>query len=204
MTGFVRTRTASLLAGSVGVLTLAATLSACGSASTTTGSGVGTVALGGSMSAGAAPSAAPGSPAGPSPTAAASSAAPSPQPSGSASQSGVVTRPSGVVGAVQTPKAQVGSAPVGIKLTAFDTAVAGQDGRTLFVGLESMGGACGQYSVVLRQSSSDVQVGLVHLPSTGRMCPQFVGPLNIEVQLSAPLAGRTVVDLANGQRLNVG
>ena len=44
----------------------------------------------------------------------------------------------------------------------------------------------------------------MHLPSGGHICPQFVSALRVAVSLSAPLAGRPVVDLANGQSLNVG
>jgi hypothetical protein len=70
---------------------------------------------------------------------------------------------------------------------------------TLYVGVESQGGACGQYDVVLEQTSTTVSVGLVHLASGGRVCPMYVTHMLIPAKLSSPLAGRTVVDLENGQ-----
>ena len=71
-------------------------------------------------------------------------------------QSTSTTSPVGI-GAVATPKQQLSAVPAGEKLTAFTTASASADGRTLYVELESMGGACGQYDVVLQQSSTTVR-----------------------------------------------
>jgi hypothetical protein len=195
MNGSVRPRTATLLATGFGALALATALSACGPSTSATGSGGATVPVTVNSSAAASMPAAPSGTAGPTGSATGVTAsAPSSAPS-----------PTSVVGGItSTPKQQLSAVPPGAKLTPFLSASAGSDGRTLEVELESMGGACGEYDVVLQQSSTAVQVGLVHLPASGHICPMYVGPLRIAVQLSAPLAGRPVVDLANGQRLNVG
>lgn len=192
MTGSVRPRTASLLAGCVGALALTAVLSACASSATTTGAGGG----------GSAPVTVN------SPSAAASTSAPaslpnSPASGTTASARSTASTPAGG-GTVTTPKQVLAAAPAGTKLTSFDGATASADGRTVYVQLESMGGACGQYDVVLQQSASAVKVGLVHLTSGGHVCPQFVGPMRIAVALAAPIASRPLVDLADGQSLNVG
>lgn len=179
MTGSVRPRKASLLAGCVGALALAASLSACGSNSATISQG----GPGAPSSAAATPSAA-GTPT--------SSVAPS------------ATTPPGTAGAVTAPQHVLTAAPAGTALVPFLSVTTSADGRTVYAQLESMGGACGHYDVVLQQSSTSVGVGLVHLSAGTRMCPQFIGPLRVAVPLDAPLAGRAVVDLANGQRLNVG
>jgi hypothetical protein len=100
---------------------------------------------------------------------------------------------------VVTPQAQVPTTPSGGKLTAFLSAAHSSNGRVLYLGIESQGGACGQYDVVLQQSGGSVSVGLVHLSADGRICPMYVTRMLVEAQLSAPLDGRRVIDLANGQ-----
>lgn len=191
MTGSVRPRTVSLLAGCAGALALTAVLSACASSDTTTGAGGG----GSAPVTVNSPSAAASAPA--SPTS-------SPAPGTSTSARSTASTAAGGGGTVTTPKQVLAAAPAGTKLTSFDGATASADGRTVYVELESMGGACGQYDVVLQQSSTAVKVGLVHLTSGGHMCPQFVGPMRIAVALAAPISSRPVVDLADGQSLNVG
>jgi len=104
-------------------------------------------------------------------------------------------------GIVVTPQAQVSTTPTG-KLTGFTTAAHSGDGLTLYLGIESQGGACGQYDVVLQQTRSSVSVGLVHLSSGGRMCPMYVTHMLVQAKLAAPLDGRRVIDLANGQTVN--
>ncbi|WP_157436556.1 hypothetical protein [Actinospica robiniae] len=197
MTGSVRPRTASLLVGAAGALALTAALGGCASSETTpTGSGVGTVAV--TVNSPSAASSAPSAPA--SPTSASSAPASVASPSAHAP----TTTSAGGGGSMATPKQVLSAAPAGAKLVSFDDATASSDGRTLYVELESMGGACGQYDVVLQQSASAVKVGLVHLSSGGHVCPQFVGPMRIAVALAAPLSGRPVVDLSDGQSLKVG
>ncbi len=98
-----------------------------------------------------------------------------------------------------SPQAQVPTAPTGNKLIPFDSAAHSADGRTIYLGLESEGGACGQYDVVLQQTGTTVSAGLAHLSSGGHVCPMYVAHMLVEVKLSAPLDGRRVIDLANGQ-----
>jgi hypothetical protein len=102
-------------------------------------------------------------------------------------------------GVVLTPEAQVSTTPSTSKFTDFTSAEHSADGRTLYLGIESQGGACGQYDVVLQQSGTTVSVGLVHLPSGGRICPMYVTRMLVQAKLSSPLELRRVVDLANGQ-----
>lgn len=193
MTGSVRPRTASLLLCGTAALALAATLSGCGSSAKQVG-GAQQVPVSTPASASAAPSSASAGPSG-----GAGHASPPAQ------SSATIPAASGSGGTAHTPEAVLAALPAGAKYTAFESATASSDGRTLFVGLESMGGACGQYDVVLHQSGASVEVGLVHMaPKQHVMCPQYVGPMRIAVSLSAPLAGRPVIDLANGQSLNVG
>ena len=132
-----------------------------------------------------------------SPSASASASSSAPAGAGSTTTSGTATSPS-VGGVVVSPKAQVSSTPT-TKLTAFTSAAHSLDGRTLYLGIESQGGACGQYEVVLQQSGTTVGVGLVHLPAGGRVCPMYVTHMLVEAKLSAPLERRRVIDLANGQ-----
>ncbi len=192
MTGFARSRTVSLLVGGLSAATLLAALGGCASSTTSAGAG-GSASVAVRTSA-AAPTS--------STAAAGASSSASTQSGSSASASSTATVAGS--GTVATPKQQLSAVPAGEKLTGFDSVTASADGRTLYVQLESMGGACGQYDVVLQQSSAQIGVGLVHLTSGGHVCPQFVGPLRVSVALSAPLAGRTVLDLANDQSLNVG
>lgn len=108
------------------------------------------------------------------------------------------TMPINPGGVIQMPKAQLSTMPAG-QLTPFDSVSQSADGRTLYMGLESMGGACGQYDVVLKESSATVDLGLVHLPPGRVMCPMYEAHILVEAKLTAPLGSRDVVDLANGQ-----
>jgi hypothetical protein len=61
-------------------------------------------------------------------------------------------------------------------------------------------GACGRYTVVLQESSTQVAVGLAHLPvKVGVMCPMLVRIASFPAHLSAPLGSRTIIDLATGK-----
>jgi hypothetical protein len=104
---------------------------------------------------------------------------------------------------VITPQAQLSAVPAGAKLRPFETATGSSNGTTLYLGLLSQGGACGRYDVVLEQNASSVSVGLVQLPSGGRVCPMFMGHMNVAAKLSAPLGNRPVLDLATGQNVPV-
>lgn len=102
-------------------------------------------------------------------------------------------------GVMTSPKAQLSAVPAGAKLVAFDSASRSKDSMTLYLGIESQGGACGQYDVVLQQNGGTVRAGLVHLPATSRVCPMYVAHMLIAAKLSAPLSDGSVVDLANNQ-----
>lgn len=176
-------RTASLLAaGAVGALLLAGA-TACTSTSKSV-----SVSSGGTYS--GSPTATSASPS------TSSSAAASSSPSAGGTTTGTT---SGLGAPAITPNAQLSSSTAGTKYTEFDSASHTADGRTLYLGIESQGGACGKYDVVLQQSGSTVSVGLVHLSSAGHMCPMYVTHMLVRATLAAPLDSRKVVDLANGQ-----
>jgi hypothetical protein len=184
---------ALLGAGGLGVLVVA-TAAACASTPTTAGAGgTGSAPVVVSSSAAAAPSASPSQ----------STAPVTPSAPGAGGTAGGPSSSKPAIpsagGIIINPRAQVTAIPAGGKLTAFDSAAHSQDGRTLYLGLESMGGACGQYEVVLQQNSAKVSVGLVLLPSGGKVCPMYVAHMLVAAKLSAPLGDRSVVDLANGQ-----
>jgi hypothetical protein len=201
-----RTIGSLLAAGAVGALVLAGA-SACGS-STTTASSSDTsqvpvaTASSASPTTGASGAASPGAASSPSagattPTSAATAPAASASASAGATGSNHPMIP-GPGGVVLTPKAQLTTVPSG-KLVQFTSAQHSEDGRTLYLGIESQGGACGQYDVVVQQTGSSVSVGLVQLPSGGRVCPMYVTHMLVTAKLSAPLERRRVIDLANGQ-----
>jgi hypothetical protein len=53
---------------------------------------------------------------------------------------------------------------------------------------------------VVQESSSQVAVGLAHLPvKVGIMCPMLVRIADFPAHLSAPLGNRPVTDLATGK-----
>ena len=188
-------RTASLLAaGAVGALVLAGA-TACAS----TGKSV-SVSSGGSYSGSA--SATSASPSASAPTSASATSsgaatAPATGSSGSGTNTGTSTvNPGGII---VSPNDQLTTAPAGTKYVLFDSAAHSKDGRTLYLGIESQGGACGKYDVVVQQSSGSVSVGLVHVSAGTQMCPMYVAHMLVVAKLSAPLDGRRVIDLANGQ-----
>jgi hypothetical protein len=190
-----------LTAGTIGALLLAGAAACASSTTTATSSDSSSVPVGTVSSPAASATASASASASPS-GAASNSGAGSPSPS---TPAGTVTttRSSPVIpgpgGVVVTPQAQVSTTPSGGKLTAFTSAAHSADGRTLYLGIESQGGACGQYEVVLQQTGQSVSVGLVHLSSGGRICPMYVAHMLVEAKLSAPLERRRVIDLANGQ-----
>ena len=192
-----RRRIGSLLtAGTIGALLLAGA-AACASTITTTATSSDSSSI--PVSAGSSPAASSSASGNTSASAPASSAASS----SAAASAGATTSDQPIIpsvgGLVVTPQAQVPTTPSNAKFTAFTSAAHSSDGRTLYLGIESQGGACGQYDVVLQQSGSTVEVGLVHLPSGGRVCPMYVAHTLVTATLSAPLERRRVIDLANGQ-----
>lgn len=197
-----RTIGSLLTAGAVGVLVLAGA-SACASTDKTASSSdtssvpIATTSYAAATASGTAPGTSLGGKTA-SPTATAPASVPA-SASASATSSSVdhpiIPGPGGIV---VTPQAQLTKVPSGV-LTPFSAAEHSADGRTLYLSIESEGGACGQYDVVLQQTSSSVSVGLEHLSSGGRVCPMYVAHMLVEAQLSTPLDGRRVIDLANGQ-----
>jgi hypothetical protein len=186
-----RTLGSALGAAALGAL-LVATAAGCASSTKSTGaSGSGSARVVTSTSAGA-----PSASASTSPSSAGSSAAGTGGASASASNHPLIPSSGGIT---MTPKAQLSAVPAGGKLVAFDSASRSKDGMTLYLGIESQGGACGQFDVVLQQNGGTVHAGLVHLPSTSRVCPMYVAHMLIAAKLSAPLSGGSVVDLANNQ-----
>ncbi|HEY3870106.1 MAG TPA: hypothetical protein VGM10_17210 [Actinocrinis sp.] len=166
--------------------------------------------------AGAAPSSGTGSSASATATgtsASATASASSPAPSAGSSTSGGAApgasssvNPGGpMIGLpVMAPEAQVDQLPAGATYIAFGDASRSANGMTLYLNFEAAGGACGKYDAVAQQTSTTVSVGIAHLPRpSGVMCPMFVTITNLEVQLSAPLGSRTVIDLADGQAVPV-
>lgn len=184
--------------GAVGLgALLVATAAGCASSAKSTGASgsssvqvVTTSASAGSPSASASTSASPSSAAGSAPAEGGATT------STGASNHPIIPSSGGIV---TTPKAQLSAVPAGAKLVAFDSASRSKDGMTLYLGIESQGGACGQYDVVLQQNGGTVRAGLVHLPATSRVCPMYMGHLLVAAKLSAPLSGGSVVDLANNQ-----
>lgn len=190
-----RRRIGSLLtAGTIGALLLAGATACASSATTASSSGSSTVpvAAGSSPAAGTASGSASASASG-------SAAASSPASAGGGSTASNAPMIPSTGGIVVTPQAQVTAPPSATKLVAFESAAHSADGRTLYLGIESQGGACGQYDVVVQQTGSTVSLGLVHLAAGSRICPMYVTRMLVEGKLSAPLDGRRVIDLANGQ-----
>jgi hypothetical protein len=166
------------------VAALALALAGCASRSAAGADGSG------SIGAGAAPS---------------STAATSSSPSATASLP-VPVNPGGPVdgaGPLATPAAQVGGLPPGAKLVGFQGATRSSDGRTLYLLAEARGGACGVYDVVVKETSTRVQVGLASVPAkTSVVCPMIVRLETFPVHLSAPVGSRAVVDLATGRTIS--
>jgi hypothetical protein len=194
-----RRRIGSLLtAGAIGALVLAGA-TACASSATTAGSSDSSTVP---VSAGSSPAAA-GTASG-----SASASAPGSGAASSSASAGAGSTPSNYPmipstgGIVVTPQAQVTAPPAATKLVAFTSAAHSADGRTLYLGIESQGGACGQYDVVVQQTGTTVSLGLVHLAAGARICPMYVTRMLVAGKLSAPLDGRRVIDLANGQTVS--
>jgi hypothetical protein len=99
-----------------------------------------------------------------------------------------------------SPVAQAAALPAGAKFSPIESLGRSADGRTLYLEIMSQAGACGRYVVVVEESSSQVSVGLAHLPvKVGVMCPMLVHIADFPAKLSAPLGNRPVIDLATGK-----
>jgi hypothetical protein len=135
----------------------------------------------------------------------ASSAASSPaQPSAPAKTSAPGT-PLNPGGQVDPPLAQAESVPAGAKLVVFEGVSRSGDGKTLYMADTTGGGACGQYDVVVQETSTTVELGLAHLPNAKNLpCPMFVRMVQFPANLATPVGDRQVVDMANGQVIGAG
>ncbi len=179
-------RTSALAAAAAG---LAAVLAAC--ASTSGGNGPISAAGAGSSTQSAAPT-----------TPATAPAAPGPSESTNASGEPNPGGPIKTAVPTATPVAQVTKAPAKAIFVPIDHETVSRDGRTLYLEIEARGGACGQYTVVVQESSTAIHVGLAQLPvKPGIMCPMVIGPRTYSAKLAAPVGSRPVIDLADGSRL---
>jgi hypothetical protein len=139
-------------------------------------------------------------------SAGASSGSSSPaQPSSPATKTASPGTPVNPGGPVDPPVAQAPSVPAGAKLVVFDGVARSSNGMTLYLAATAGGGACGQYDVVVQETSSTVELGLAHLAMAKEVpCPMFVRMVQFPANLSSPVGGRKVVDMANGQVLGTG
>jgi hypothetical protein len=96
-------------------------------------------------------------------------------------------------------KALLATLPKGAKLVPVQSIGRSSDGRTLYLGVEAQGGACGNYTAVSTTSTTSVLVGLAQIPKpAGVMCPMIMHRAAYPVKLSSALGTREVVDLADG------
>ena len=124
---------------------------------------------------------------------------PSPAPTGS-----MPVNPGGRMSPAPSPStaAQLTAPPANSKYVPIDQESQSADGRTLSLQIEARGGACGQFVVVVKETSAQVGVGLAQLPvRKGVMCPMYIGPRIFMAKLASPVGTRIVIDLANGARL---
>jgi hypothetical protein len=97
---------------------------------------------------------------------------------------------------------QLTDPPANSKYVPIEQESQSADGRTLSLQIEARGGACGQFVVVVKETATEVGVGLAQLPvRKGVMCPMYIGPRIFLAKLDSPVGTRPVVDLANGARL---
>ncbi len=139
------------------------------------------------------------------PAPSAPSATPSASPPTTPSPSPSTVNPGGPMSTVPAPSSAppaltVTTPPAKSKYVPIEQETRSPDGRTLYLETEARGGACGQFAVVLRESTSDVHVGLAQLePPANVMCPMYIGPRRFTVKLSSPVGARPVIDLATGK-----
>jgi hypothetical protein len=147
----------------------------------------------------------------------AASSATAPSAAGASSAAGSSARPSSPTktsapgtplnpgGLIDPPVAQAKTVPAGAKLVVFEGVSRSGDGMTLYMAATAGGGACGQYDVVVQETSTTVELGLAHLPMAKNMpCPMFVRMVQFPATLASPVGDRQVVDMANDQVLGTG
>lgn len=185
--------TGSLLRGGAAVAAFAAALGLA-SALTACASGTGNTPVGaaGAGSGTSTPSAS-----------AVPSASASPSPSAAPSTAPSTVNPGGPMSTTPSPTPPIASAPPAkSKYVPIEQETRSSDGRTLYLQIEAHGGACGQYVVVLQETTANVDVGMAQLePKVGVMCPMYIGPRTFTVKLPSPVGTRTVIDLATGKPL---
>jgi hypothetical protein len=174
-----------LYAGAAALITLLG-VTACASAQTGTTAGSG---QSGSAAAGSTPTAG-------------AVGGPTSGPTGSATTPGGVVNPGGPVG---TPKGQSSTPPANSTLVGFEGLTKSSDGKTVYLSAMAGGGACGEYEVVVQETSTTVKLGLAHLtPAKTVPCPMFVKETQFPAHLSSPLGDRQVFDLSGGQSVGSG
>jgi len=137
----------------------------------------------------------------PSATGSSSSAQPSP----TATKTAAPGTPVNPGGSIDPPVAQAKSVPAGSKLVVFEGVSRSGSGMTLYMAATAGGGACGQYDVVVQETSTTVELGLAQLPKAkNTACPMFVRMVQFPANLTSPVGGRQVIDMANGQVLGTG
>lgn len=108
-------------------------------------------------------------------------------------------------GPISTPKAQSAAVPADSTLVGFEGVTKSSDGMTVYLSAMAGGGACGQYEVVVQETSTTVKLGLAHLtPDKTVPCPLFVRETQFPAHLASPLGDRQVFDLAGGQSVGSG
>lgn len=113
--------------------------------------------------------------------------------------------PGGPVGAISTPRAQAAAVPSGTQLVGFEGVTKSSNGLTVYMSAMAGGGACGEYDVVVQETSTTVKLGLAHvIPSKSVPCPMFVRVTSFPAKLSSPLGDRQVIDLFDGKNVGTG
>jgi hypothetical protein len=129
---------------------------------------------------------------------ASSGAGSSAQPNPSATKTAAPGTPLNPGGTIDPPVAQAKSVPAGSKLVVFEGVSRSGNGMTLYMAATAGGGACGQYDVVVQETSSTVELGLAHLPMAKNVpCPMFVRMVQFPANLTSPVGDRQVIDMAN-------
>jgi hypothetical protein len=189
-----RTARQPLLVGAAAVASLIG-LAACASAQTVAGSGVGSTSSLPAAGASATGSATSG------PT----NPATSPASPGAGATATVGVNPGGPVGAISTPQAQAAAVPSGTQLVGFEGVTKAANGLTVYLSAMAGGGVCGEYDVVVQETSTTVKLGLAHvIPSKSVPCPMFVRVTSFPAKLSSPLGDRQVIDLFDGKNVGTG
>ncbi|HEV2633925.1 MAG TPA: hypothetical protein VGX23_02190 [Actinocrinis sp.] len=108
-------------------------------------------------------------------------------------------------GAIASPQAQAAKVPAGATLVAFQGVSKSSDGMTVYVSAAAGGGVCGQYDVVVQETSGTVSIGLAHIPPAKAVpCPLFLRVTAFPAHLTTPVGNRQVIDLADNSSVGDG